>query len=219
MNALPVVLLLGMIGQICNDPSCAMCYGSYYSQATPAERQWYVHAPNVAADSDVGTHYRSSKNHPWPFSKAKAKAVKEGCPLLIMLTAQWCKSCQTIKRDLLPLVDKRGMLDGLAFAVVDYDLQNTLAEEIACQDGLPQWVRYERVDGKLYRWGFVHSPKDMKQLSAILKQSLAPYVRIRRLVVESQRSDADPVPSPTNRSKPWACPRLYARPPRWPAPN
>ena len=179
MNTL-LLILAGIVAQ-CGDPSCAMCYGSYYQHASPAEQAYYYHAPTNA--SDVTTHYQTSGKHPWPFRKARKKAVEEGCPLLVFVTASWCGSCQEVKRKYLPEIQRQGGFRDIGFAVVDYDLENALAREILRgrkNVTFPWWARYERVDGKLYRLSAPYTPRSVKQTKEFLAKFTVQYARQER---------------------------------------
>ena len=179
MNAL-VLILAGLVAQ-CGDPSCVMCYGSYYRHSTPVERTYYHHTPTYT--SDVTTHYQAADEHPWPFRKARAKAAKEGCPLLVFVTASWCGSCQEIKRKYLPVIQREGGFRDIGFAVVDYDIENKLALEVLKGKEnvtFPWWARYERVDGKLYRLSAPYTPKSLKQTKDFLAKFNVRYARQER---------------------------------------
>lgn len=84
--------------------------------------------PEVADDYDV----------------ACAKAEKEKKPLLIMVGASWCASCQVMKKETLEPMKGSGELNDVVVAVVDKDARPELAEQLMRGPTLPQVVVFQQ---------------------------------------------------------------------------
>ena len=91
-----------------------------------------VAAVPAAADSEYATAYHDSQ--------------KTGKPMLIMVGAKWCSACQAMKSSLIPKLKRRGELDGVVFARLDYDTQGKLAKQVMSGRTLPQLILYYRSD-------------------------------------------------------------------------
>ena len=61
-----------------------------------------------------------------PYRDAVAMAQKEQKPLMILFSAAWCPSCQTMKNSVMPQLEKEGWYTFVAFTVVDVDKQAEL---------------------------------------------------------------------------------------------
>ncbi|MCA9194589.1 MAG: thioredoxin family protein [Planctomycetales bacterium] len=85
------------------------------------------------------------------YEDAFAKAQKENKPLLILVGARWCASCQVMKRDtLVPMMDS-GELKDIVVTVVDKDERPELCEQLMHGPTLPQVVMYTRSSGNWKR--------------------------------------------------------------------
>jgi len=76
---------------------------------------------------------------------------RSGKPLLVFLTADWCRYCNMVKRDL-PRYKKKGLFDSVEFVVVDYDKERRLAERFLSDANikgvlLPTTVMYWKANG------------------------------------------------------------------------
>jgi len=195
MDVLLSIAMLGVFSQ-CGNSSCAMCYGSYWLHSTPAERSYYYHVPSALVTDDATTHYQASDKHPWSFAKAEAKRKKENCPLLIMVSAAWCKECQRVKREILPKAQANGTFDDVAFAVIDYDLEGRLRRQVMKgqeDKALPRWVRYEYFQGRLFRWSTTFAPKTLEGLDRFVNRSIEPEVQIRMMIqIDKEKSIPKP---------------------------
>lgn len=80
------------------------------------------------------------------YESAFAKAEKEKKPLLILVGAPWCASCQVMKRDTIEPMRQAGELDGVVVAYIDKDERPELAMQLMKGDTLPQIVMYCKED-------------------------------------------------------------------------
>ena len=76
------------------------------------------------------------------YETAFAKAEKEKKPLLILVGAPWCASCQVMKRDTIEPMRAAGELDGVVVTYIDKDERPELAGQLMKGDTLPQVVMY-----------------------------------------------------------------------------
>ena len=90
-----------------------------------------LHVSAVAAGSDS-------------YAQAHRATTKTGKPMVIMVGAEWCGSCQTMEKTVLPQIRKRGLLKKVNFAKVNMDRQRTLARKLTGGGPLPQLVMFRR---------------------------------------------------------------------------
>ncbi len=78
------------------------------------------------------------------YAEAHREAQQTGKPIVVMVGATWCSPCRKMKKTVLPLCEKRGLLRRVAFAVVDLDQQKKLARKVIRSGPVPQLVMYRR---------------------------------------------------------------------------
>jgi thioredoxin-like negative regulator of GroEL len=64
--------------------------------------------------------------------------------LVILIGADWCPHCVTMKQSVIPSVRQRGLLDQVSFVQVDTDRQPQLARRLMNGTSVPQLVVYHK---------------------------------------------------------------------------
>jgi thiol:disulfide interchange protein len=85
-----------------------------------------------------------------PYSEARKEAMETGKPLFVIVGADWCPACQTMKNDVIPKMQRRGEFPDVAYATVNWDRENKLAvwfQKQAKTDLIPVLCFYWKVDG------------------------------------------------------------------------
>lgn len=91
-------------------------------------------------------------NSPASYDRAYAQSQTSGQPLLVLVGADWCPACVTMKQDVMPRMNRGGRLSGVNYAEVDADAQPMLAERLMRGGGIPQLVVFSRdADGQWHR--------------------------------------------------------------------
>lgn len=89
---------------------------------------------------------------PLSYEDAFAKADKEKKPLLILVGAPWCASCQVMKRDTIEPMKEAGELEDVIVTYIDKDARPELAAQLMKGETLPQVVMFSKEDGKWKRF-------------------------------------------------------------------
>ncbi|MFK7736549.1 MAG: thioredoxin family protein [Pirellulaceae bacterium] len=105
---------------------------------------------------------------PIDYEKAFAKAEREKKPLVILVGAKWCASCQIMKKETIEPMKQSGKLDKVVVTYVDKDNRPELAEKLMRGATLPQIVVYSKKSGSWKRYSLtgMQSPKRMTELLA-----------------------------------------------------
>lgn len=85
------------------------------------------------------------------YEEAFAKAQKEKKPLLILVGARWCASCQIMKRDTIEPMKKSGELEDVVVTVVDKDERPELAQQLMKGETLPQVVLFTKSEAGAWK--------------------------------------------------------------------
>ena len=107
------------------------------------------------------------------YDAACAKAEKEKKPLLVLVGASWCASCQVMKRETIEPMKGTGELDGVVVAVIDKDARPELAEQLMRGATLPQIVMFKQdADGwKRFSLTGMQSQSRIRELLRRAKES------------------------------------------------
>ena len=100
-----------------------------------------------------------------PYQDAYDQADKEGKPLLVLVGADWCSGCRTMKDEKIPELERDGGLSPVVFATVNTDEKPALSRQLLRGNSIPQLVLYIR-SGKGWRRSQltgVHEPGSIRQ--------------------------------------------------------
>lgn len=86
------------------------------------------------------------------YDAACAKAEKEKKPLLVLVGASWCASCQVMKKETIEPMKGAGELNDVVVAVVDKDARPELAQQLMRGNTLPQVVMFNKDDSGWKRY-------------------------------------------------------------------
>lgn len=74
------------------------------------------------------------------YDTARKRAEAEKRPLVVLLGANWCPGCRTMKRVTMPRLNKSGKLNDVVYVEIDTDQQPKLARQLMRGNSIPQLV-------------------------------------------------------------------------------
>jgi thiol-disulfide isomerase/thioredoxin len=80
------------------------------------------------------------------YAEAHQQVLKTGEPMVVMVTADWCPACQTMKTTVLPQVQEHGLLRRVIFTIVNVDREQELGKRLVAGGPIPQLLMYRRTD-------------------------------------------------------------------------
>ncbi len=89
------------------------------------------------------------------YADAHRATVETGRPMVVMIGADWCGPCRTMKKQTIPQVRKNGLLKKVAFAVVNADHESKLARKLTGGGPIPQLVMFRKTRSGWKRWKLV----------------------------------------------------------------
>jgi thioredoxin-like negative regulator of GroEL len=110
----------------------------------------------AGADGDYAAAYRDATEH--------------SRPLVVLVGADWCPACRTMKQTIIPQARQQGVLDGVAFAVVDVDRQSALSRQLRTGSAIPELIVYHKTAGGWKRQNFVGA-QSVSTIAGALKQA------------------------------------------------
>ena len=78
------------------------------------------------------------------YGDAYQASADSGRPLLVMVGAEWCPGCVTMKQSVIPQVERNGALKEVAFAYVNTDQQGRLAKKLMRGGSIPQLIAFRK---------------------------------------------------------------------------
>lgn len=115
------------------------------------------------------------------YSQAYREMKSDGQPLLILVGADWCPGCVTMKRSVMPRLESAGKLGGVHFAIVDVDADSGLAEQLMRGGTIPQLIVYSKTADGWHREQFT---------GAVHESSVEALIRRAEAAQQSARTAA-----------------------------
>jgi thioredoxin-like negative regulator of GroEL len=78
------------------------------------------------------------------YKVAYKASQEEGKPLVVLVGAEWCPGCRTMKNSVMPEVKAHGKLDAVAFTQLNTDNQRELSQKMMSGNLIPQLVMYTK---------------------------------------------------------------------------
>lgn len=88
---------------------------------------------------------------PEGYAEAYRQLQTNGQPLLVLVGADWCPGCQTMKYAVLPRLEQSGRLRNVNLAVVNTDEESTLSGQLMRGGAIPQLIVYARTANGWHR--------------------------------------------------------------------
>lgn len=76
------------------------------------------------------------------YKEAKEEVTQSRGPLLVVITTTWCGPCKRLKNVVLPDLAKRGELNGITLAAVDFQADKEVAKLLTKETKVPQMVLF-----------------------------------------------------------------------------
>jgi thiol:disulfide interchange protein len=92
-----------------------------------------------------------SDSRPIDYATAYQLAQEGNKPLLVLVTAEWCAPCKTMKSTTIQELMARNAFDGFYYTTVDLGKEEELARKLIGERGVPQLIMFEKNEGKWVR--------------------------------------------------------------------
>jgi thiol-disulfide isomerase/thioredoxin len=115
------------------------------------------------------------------YATAYRETQESGRPLVVLVGADWCPGCRTMKYSTMPALEKNGGLNGVSVAYVNADDQSELAGKLMRGSSIPQLIVYHKTEGgwKRQQLTGAHSASDVQALLDRASDASAPKVSSR----------------------------------------
>jgi thiol-disulfide isomerase/thioredoxin len=80
------------------------------------------------------------------YKEAYKQTAETGQPLVVLVGADWCPACQTMKNSVIPQLQKSGEFKQVSFATVNTDHDHELATKLMQGGSIPQLIVFNKTD-------------------------------------------------------------------------
>lgn len=103
---------------------------------------------------------------PLSYEAAYRKAQEEKKPLVVLVGAEWCPACKTMKIDTIESMKKAGELQEVVYTQLDKDAHPELADQVMQGKTLPQIVVFSESENGWKRFSLtgLQTPRRVKEL-------------------------------------------------------
>ena len=120
----------------------------------------------ILAGSLVGSHSGEATDYRTAYSRAQ----NGDKPLLVLVTADWCAPCQTMKATTIPELQSKDAFRNFHYATVDLGKEEELARKLIGKRGVPQLIVFEKKDDRWQR-RYLRGIQSVEKVQAFIEQS------------------------------------------------
>lgn len=85
------------------------------------------------------------------YETAMKTAQENGQPLVVLVGADWCPGCVTMKNSTMPALARAGQLKGVQYVTINYDQNPTLARQLMRGNSIPQLIVFSKTEKGWHR--------------------------------------------------------------------
>lgn len=111
-----------------------------------------------------------NENEPVDYKTAYQRALTGDKPLLVLVTAEWCPPCKTMKNKTIPELMSQNAFQDFHYATVDLGKDEGLARKLIGTRGVPQLILYEKKDDRWER-RYLRGAQTVETVRAFIQQN------------------------------------------------
>ena len=105
------------------------------------------------------------------YASAYHQATETGKPMLVLIGADWCPHCVTMKNSVMPQVEQAGLLQQVSYVSLNSDRHPQLAGQMMRGRSVPQLLVYYRT-GSGWRMRHITGSTSSGNVNSIIRQAL-----------------------------------------------
>ena len=126
---------------------------------------------NLALSIALQASLLTAGGHTHNYKEAYNNTVQSGRPLLVLIGAEWCPGCRTMKNSVIPALEKKGKLAKVEFAYVNADSQGDLAGKLMSGTSIPQLIIFQK-NGKGWTRHQLTGPQSVEETVSFVNQGV-----------------------------------------------
>jgi thioredoxin-like negative regulator of GroEL len=129
-----------------------------------------------------------------PYDQAYAEASKSEHPLLVLVGAEWCPGCRTMKHSVLARMGEAGRLKNVSYAVVNTDAESALASRLMRGGTIPQLIVFSKTATGWHREQITGATSDAA-VEALIGRAISAQPQVAQPQVAATAPETTPVRS------------------------
>jgi thiol:disulfide interchange protein len=115
-----------------------------------------------------------------PYDVAYKQAEANGQPILVLVGADWCPGCRTMKTAVLPRLQQQGKLKGVNFTLVNTDENDALATRLMRGSSIPQLIIFAKTEKGWHREQITGATSE-GEVEQLIKRATTAQVAARKV--------------------------------------
>jgi thioredoxin-like negative regulator of GroEL len=115
-----------------------------------------------------------------PYAEAHKLSQTNDQPLVVLVGAEWCPGCVTMKRSVIPGLLRRGKFRNVQFTTVDADDDPALARKLMRGTSIPQLIVFSR-SGVGWQREQLTGPQAEAQVEAVVNRAVEQQAKAPKL--------------------------------------
>jgi thioredoxin-related protein len=105
------------------------------------------------------------------YTEGLKMAAETGKPMLVLVGADWCKYCNVVKDEVLPKLQKSGLMDKVVFVYLDYDQDRRLVGKLMRGEIIPEMMLFRKTD-EGWKSSYLSGSYKLEEIEAFIKSAL-----------------------------------------------
>ena len=80
------------------------------------------------------------------YADAHKITTETGRPMVVLVGANWCPACKTMKDNVMPQIVRKGLFGRCVYTVVDLDKQEKLGQQLTNGGPIPQLIMFRKTN-------------------------------------------------------------------------
>lgn len=115
-----------------------------------------------------------------PYPEAYRQADETNRPLLVLVGADWCPACRTMKHSTLARMEKVGKLKQVEFTILNADHDSGLSSQIMRGSSIPQLVLFEKTATGTWRRSQITGGASEGEVEALISRAVEHQARLEK---------------------------------------
>ncbi len=115
----------------------------------------------------------AAKDSPATYEEAYRQSQANGLPLVVLVGADWCPACQTMKEDVLTRMLRSGKMSRVNYAVVNFDREREVASKLMRGNSIPQLIVFRKTGEKTWSREQITGAANEKKVLAMIDKAVA----------------------------------------------
>jgi thioredoxin-like negative regulator of GroEL len=118
------------------------------------------------------------------YEEAFKEHEESGKPLLVMVGADWCPACVSMKSGTLAKMERSGKLKGVAFSMLNLDRQERVARKMMNGGTVPQLILYTKTDKGWNKQQLV-GPQSEQEVQRFIGSAVEKHIKVTATSTET----------------------------------